>query len=207
MNGTKKKILEKSLQLFNTHGIADVSLRTIADEIEISIGNLQYHFKKREDIVETLYFQIVDSIDTIIINMEADLLESFFIISRKMIEILYEYRFFFLDFVTITRRNQTIKKHYTELSKRRETEFLTIVAFFTQHGIFKKEALQNEYKNLFKRVELLSNFWFSSVLIQQNTLSEKCIEEYILTVSQCIYPYLTEQSKNRYAILFPSQLL
>jgi len=46
MSATKQKILKQSLQLFNELGISNVSLRDIADEAGISVGNLQYHFKK-----------------------------------------------------------------------------------------------------------------------------------------------------------------
>ena len=63
MSETKLKIIKQALLLFNNNGTANVSLRAIAKETGISIGNLQYHFKKREDIIEALYFQLVDKID------------------------------------------------------------------------------------------------------------------------------------------------
>ncbi len=207
MNETKQKILVESLRLFNDRGISNVALRNIADELGISVGNLQYHFKKREDIIETLYFQLVGKMESIFFIGTNDLLESFLNISTEIISILYEYHFFLLDFTTITRRNQKIKKHYSELSKRREDEFLKIVDVFIENGLFRKEMLKNEYANLFKRVEVISNFWFSSILIQAEGLSKESVEEYSLIISQGIYPYLTDEAKNRYASFFPSQLV
>ncbi|MFT5860808.1 MAG: AcrR family transcriptional regulator [Flavobacteriaceae bacterium] len=207
MNETKQKILVKSLKLFNDCGISNVSLRTIADEVGISIGNLQYHFKKREDIIETLYFQIVERMDGISFTKTDDLLKAFFNISIEVFTILYDYHFFLLDFVTITRRNQKIKSHYSDLSKRRETEFLVIAEVLIQNGLFRKELLINEYSSLYKRVEVISNFWFSSILIQAEVLSKESVAQYSLVVSQSIYPYLTDYAKNQYATIFPSQLI
>lgn len=207
MNETKQKILVESLRLFNDRGISNVALRNIADELGISVGNLQYHFKKREDIIETLYFQLVGKMESIFFIGANDLLESFLKISTEIISILYEYHFFLLDFTTITRRNQKIKKHYSELSKRREDEFLKIVDIFIENGLFRKEMLKNEYANLFKRVEVISNFWFSSILIQAEEVSKESVEEYSLIISQGIYPYLTDEAKNRYASVFPSHLV
>lgn len=90
MNNTKQKILIKSLELFNSKGVSKTSLRTIADEVEISVGNLQYHFKKREDIIEALYFQLVEKMDSIFFIPSDDLLKSFLNISKEIITTLYE---------------------------------------------------------------------------------------------------------------------
>lgn len=207
MNETKHKILIKSLKLFNNGGISNVSLRNIADEVGISVGNLQYHFKKREDIIEALYFQLVEKIDNVFVISTDDLLKSFLNISIEIYKILYEYNFFLLDFVAITRRNQKIKSHYSELSKRREVESLKIIDVLIKNGLFREELLKNEYRCLFKRIEVISNFWFSSILIQADVLSKESIQEYSILISQSIYPYLTDEAKNQYANIFPSQLV
>jgi len=207
MNETKHKILIKSLKLFNTTGISNVSLRNIADEVGISVGNLQYHFKKREDIIEALYFQLVGKIDNVVVISTDDLLKSLLNISIEIYKILYEYNFFLLDFVAITRRNQKIKSHYSELSKRREIESLKVIDVLIKNGLFREELLKNEYRCLFKRIEVISNFWFSSILIQADVLSKESIQEYSILISQSIYPYLTDEAKNQYVNIFPSQLV
>lgn len=207
MNATKHKILIKSLDLFNDCGISNVSLRDIANKSGISVGNLQYHFKKREDIIEALYFQLVEKIDSIYFIKTDDLLQSFLNTSVDIFTILYEYHFFLLDFITITRRNKKIKKHYSELSKRREIEFIKVVDVLIKNGLFREELLKNEYHSLFKRIEVISNFWFSSILIQADVLSKESIEQYSLLISQSIYPYLTNEAKKQYAAIFPSQLV
>ncbi len=207
MKNTKQKILTASLKLFNKSGISDVSLRDIADELGISVGNLQYHFKKREDIVEALYFQLVEKIDRIYFMETDDLLKSYLSFPTEMSKILYEYRFFLLDFITITRRNQKIKSHYAELSKRREMESLKIVEVLIKNGLMREELLKNEYHHLYKRIELISNFWFSSILIQKKVLSKKSIEGYSLLINQSIYPYLTEEGKARYGEIFSEQVV
>lgn len=207
MNETKHKILIKSLKLFNSTGTSNVSLRNIADEVGISVGNLQYHFKKREDIIEALYFELVGKMDTIFFVPKEDLLKSFLNISKEIITTLYGYNFFLLDFVTITRKNHKIKSHYSELSKRRELESLKMVSVLINNNLFREELLKNEYRSLFKRIEIISNFWFSSVLIQADVLSKESIQEYSILISQSIYPYLTDEGRNQYVNIFPSQLV
>lgn len=203
MNSTKRRILLTSLQLFNERGISDVSLRTISDELGISVGNLQYHFKKREDIIEALYFQLVEEIDEVEFVPNENLMESVMKVSTDTFVKLYQNRFFLLDFVAITRKNQTLKQHYSELSKRRVEEFLQVIEVLIQHSVFREERLKGEYRGFYKRLELMSNFWFSSVLIRENELTEKCIEEYQLMIAQSVYPYLTSAGREMYADRFP----
>ena len=52
---TRDRILEISLELFNRDGVAAVSTHRIATEVDISPGNLHYHFKTKQQIVEWLF--------------------------------------------------------------------------------------------------------------------------------------------------------
>lgn len=207
MSKTKQKILEHSLRLFNDQGVSSISLRDIAESAGISVGNLQYHFKKREDIIQALYYQLVASIDAIMIIPDDNLLKAFFDLSKEMITLLFGHRFFLLDFNTIVKNNSTIKAHYTELSSRREAQFTEGVQLLIACGYFRKEEIKGEYQQLFQRIEVLSNFWFSAALIQGKTLDDSCIEGYSLAASQSIFPYLTEEGRRLYCLEFPEQAI
>ena len=53
-SSTREKILAVSLRLFNEQGYRNVTMRAIADALSISVGNLTYHFAKKQDIVAAL---------------------------------------------------------------------------------------------------------------------------------------------------------
>lgn len=50
----KLEIIQEAKKLFNEHSHNEVSTQDIADAIGISKGNLNYHFKRKEDIIEAV---------------------------------------------------------------------------------------------------------------------------------------------------------
>lgn len=200
MKKTREIILDTSLELFNSLGLSKVTLRTIANKMEISQGNLNYHFKKREDIIETLYFQLVQNVDSSMSSMKEpknpfQLLVS---ISQTIMSNFFEYRFFLLDFVQIMRENKKIRKHYSELTIQREEQFSMLFNLLIKEGLMRKEILPNEYKNLYKRFQILGDFWISDAEILNSNITKKTILTYSVILTQAIFPYLTLKGQKEY---------
>ena len=200
MKKTKVIILDTSLELFNSHGLSKVTLRTIAKKMGISQGNLNYHFKKREDIIEALYFQLVNNID----NSMSDLQQSknpfqlLVSISKTIMSNFYEYRFFLLDFVQIMRENKKVRTHYSELTIQREQQFTMLFNLLIENDLMRKETLPNEYKNLYKRFQMLSEFWISDIEIHNSKSTKKTISTYSEILTQAVFPYLTLKGQKEY---------
>ena len=208
MKNTKDIILKTALNLFNTHGLPKITLRSIAKEMGISQGNLNYHFKKREDIIETLYFQLVKNIDNSISSTKNldNVLELLFNISKTIMHNFYEYRFFMLDFVQIMRENNKIKTHYLILTTQREQEFAKLFELLVKEGTMRKEILPNEYNNLYKRFQILGDFWISSAETKKQPLTKNSVPIYSELMSQTIFPYLTTNGQKKYHYLTASEL-
>lgn len=53
----KQDIMDTARQLFNKKGFHDTYMRDIAAALNISVGNLTYHYKKKEDLIEAIALQ------------------------------------------------------------------------------------------------------------------------------------------------------
>ncbi len=200
MKKTKDRILEKALLLFNEKGLATITLRKIASELGMSQGNLNYHFKKREAIITELYFNLVDDMDN---NLRAVFsqkinLNSYYQLTSTTIQYFYKYRFIFLDFTQIIRENDTIKKHYNQLLLAREQQAADFFKMLIHQQIIRPEAFSNEYANVYKRIQILSDFWISSQSIESTTIDITMKQKYAQLILETIYPYLLEKGINEY---------
>ena len=66
MSDTKQRIVQAAAGLFHEHGVAPVRLQQIADEAEVSVGNLAYHFKNKEAIIQAVYERLAAEVKHIL---------------------------------------------------------------------------------------------------------------------------------------------
>lgn len=96
---TRKKILVASLLLFNEHGVPRTTINEIADEIDISPGNLHYHFRKKSDIVDGLMAEFQADARTVLRPPQSDPpgLDDFWLFLHLLLELTAAYRFVLTD--------------------------------------------------------------------------------------------------------------
>lgn len=61
--------------------------------------------------------------------------------------------------------------------------------------------MPNEYKNLYKRFQILSDFWISDAEIFNSKLTKKEISTYSEIITQTLFPYLTIKGQNEYKLI------
>ena len=200
MNKTKRLILDTALNLFNEKGLAQVSLRTIAESMRISPGNLTYHFKKREEIVEALYYEFVAEVEERFeeMNLSEIKLNLVFDLILMLTETRLKYRFLMRDFTTLIAENPSIKKHYVAVIKKRKSQSMGIFDHLIEQKILRPAELENEYEHLYERIQILGNFWITSALMQGNKLTNATVERNFEMVVQIMYPYLTNKGKREW---------
>ncbi|MFY1666269.1 TetR/AcrR family transcriptional regulator [Pseudomonas sp. Pseu.R1] len=103
---TRDRILECALLLFNQQGEPNVSTLEIANELEISPGNLYYHFHGKEPLVMELFERFQVELAPLLdppadARLEA---EDYWLFLHLIVERLSHYRFLFQDLSNLASR-------------------------------------------------------------------------------------------------------
>lgn len=205
MSKKKKLILEAARTLFNERGYSQVTIRMIALELNMSSGNLNYHFKMRVDIFETLYFEMVSefderikelpNIDVSIAQIRNDIEQSM----RRMIE----YKYFWTDLYNLLAVSDIVKKHFQEVYKNRIAGCLFLFEKMKAQNLMTDSSFKFEYSFLAERMVNYGNTWLYSTGLYSSRLEQKAIDNQVNTLLSMLYPFLAPKGQNEFKNLLP----
>jgi hypothetical protein len=197
---TKERILENALVLFNKNGIDKITVRHIAGEMEISHGNLCYHFPRKEDIIYALYLHLVKELDALVNEVVPENINiiSMHISVESSFKIMYKYKFLFIDLVNITRNIKEIDNDFKKLYLRRKMEFRGVFEILNSTGYMKKELFKGQYDLLFYQFFIFGNAWISESEILFTGNEKSKLKHYIEVSFGLLVPLLTEKGMKEY---------
>ena len=106
--------------------------------LQISQGNLNYHFPKKENIITVLYDRFSQKVEQLVQerlqneDLDLDQLESFL---YAIMGVFLKYRFIFLDFARLMQDHPDIKVHYVHLVEQRINQFSVHLQVLAEKGI------------------------------------------------------------------------
>lgn len=189
---TKEKITDAAIRLFNSRGINSITIRDIGNEIGISSGNLAYHFKNKEVLLQHFYNNMYDEVD---INTEFDGEDGFSKFQKMMVGItdfMTKYRFFYTDIIDIFRLCPTIKKSYASNYKQRKQIYQNIFHHFEEIGLLKTQNDDPIFDNLSHKIWFSLTFWQSQKKILPKGIKEVEAHYVLKQIWHFIVPYMTD---------------
>ncbi len=192
---TKDKILVKALELFNKQGIGAVSSRNISDAMGISYGNLCYHYPKKRDIIEQLYFNMQKELGEQFQQMRTDIFGLDFMVRslRVMLELLFKYKFIYIDFTNIIRQFPSIKTHTQEQFEQRRFLMKEIARFLIQEGYMKEEKIKGHYDMVIHSLLIIINSFITDAEAFTEGTKEEKIAYYLEMFYSCVRMSLTRK--------------
>ena len=138
---TRDRILQTSLQLFNEHGEPRITTNHIADELEISPGNLYYHFRNKDDIIEQLFARFEERIGDALLVPEGRMpnLEDMWLQMHLVFECIWDYRFVYRDLVDLLTRSRKLKMHFSRILKRAHESISKVYTEMVKAGTFLRD--------------------------------------------------------------------
>jgi AcrR family transcriptional regulator len=194
----KEKILIKAVELFNEKGIASTSPNQIAAALDISTGNLTYHFKTKATLVGAVY-EKMDADSRGIIKLDGYLtLHDFRKIMGNFRDFMEKHRFFFHDLVYIVRNYPEVGKLYQDTNLLRFKQGRLLFDHYVKTGRMIPEDAGINYDFLTHNVWMVGAFWnIQSKIITSGVVFDKPVDMLDMTWYM-ILPYLTEKGKEEY---------
>lgn len=197
-NATKEKIITSAIDLFNRKGVADVTLRDIADKAGISIGNLAYHFKNKDAIILELYRQMEEERNALLSKVQ--FIPSFENIHEQVVSILelsLKYKFFYVSTLYIVRSYPFIAKLHREYINSHIAYIKAMLDYSVGVGNLHPETVPGYYQRLSEVVWSTLNFW----LLQEEIRGKKThhIKEARKVMWDLVYPHLTDKGRKKMA--------
>lgn len=190
---TKQRILNESKDLFNEHGYSQVTIRMIALKLQMSSGNLNYHFKKREEILEALYFEMVQEFDQRIEDLpqvEISLKQIKDTIHGSM-ERMIDYKFIWTDLFNILKSNKTIETHFSTVYQTRIKGNLFVFNQLHEIELMRTASFEKEYDMLAERMVIFGNTWIYNSELYRRKSTKHYLEDQVNSMLAILYPYLT----------------
>lgn len=158
---TRERILDASLAMFNVQGEPNVTTNHIADELGISPGNLYYHYRNKDDIVERLFARYEARMDDALSVPEGRLpnLEDVWLQLHLVFECMWEYRFLYRDLVDILARNRKLRQRFARILNRAAASAEAVLDGLARAEILR--ATQDEIHATAENVLLVATFWLN----------------------------------------------
>jgi AcrR family transcriptional regulator len=159
---TRERILELSLRLFNDFGEPNVNTTLIAEEMNISPGNLYYHFKNKDDIINSIFQQFEREADRLLTVPRQDQrpnVEDAWLFLHLMFELIWKYRFFYRDLNNLLINNRMFEMRFKSLLGDKIKMARWLVEGLAQSG--ELNASRSEREALATNMVVISTYWLS----------------------------------------------
>ncbi|SDH49209.1 TetR/AcrR family transcriptional regulator [Desulfosporosinus hippei] len=153
---TKREILSMARRLFTEHGYNGVSMRDIAGELNISVGNLTYHFKKKEELIEAIVQDMQKSYQPRTAPQTLYELDNLISHIQELQEL---YAFYFSHRTQLAEISDKIKKIQLRMLKENDILWKNTFDNLRLAGLINNEEYPHQHEHLMKAVQMVTIYW------------------------------------------------
>ncbi|WP_457596492.1 TetR/AcrR family transcriptional regulator [Hydrogenimonas sp.] len=195
--GTKERILEAALALFNEKETQSATTNHIAKAAGVSPGNLYYHFKNKECIIRHLYRRMTEEVgfETRPLPESMCELKSY---CSFVAGVWWKYRFFRRESLFLMRRDPELARMVAADNRAWHGKLLSLIEHLRQKGYLLLPA-DDAYEALADTIMLYSQFWVPYLTSLGNEVDEAAARMVTERIFGLFGPYLSEMAEEELA--------
>jgi len=192
---TRERILHVSLALFNDFGEPNVTTLQIADEMDISPGNLYYHFKSKSEIVAELFGWYEAEISELLDVPEVKIgVEDQWLFLHLIFETIARYRFIYQDLINVLSRYDGLQPRFRRILNRKRRASLTICQSLREQAIL--DATDQEVNALCEQITLTATYWISFEMLTHLENKDRVdLGRGVYQIMAVVAPYLRDEER------------
>jgi len=167
MSETRRRILDTARRLFNEAGVSRVGVREVARALEMSPGNLAYHFPTKDDLVEALVVELHElNLATVFADMpRAMSIETLYRLATGAMRNMIPYRFVLLGYADAVSRSRPLRKLEATLAEKRRARHDMMLAALALGDWIERDALGRS-ETLYEQSTMISSGWMSIAAVR-----------------------------------------
>ena len=173
---TRARILSASLDLFNHHGESNVTTGHIADELNISPGNLYYHFRNKDEIIHHLFAEFERAMDLApgeVVDA-ASAMEDMWLYLHLMFEHIWAYRFLYRNLDDLLARDSKLKSHFNIIIGHKRQAMDSLCRALREATAM--NATETEIRALVDNVLVVATYWLNFEHLRAKSTSRLAVE-------------------------------
>ncbi len=202
---TKQKIIHHAIELFNKNGYASVTLADVANTIGMTRGNLTYHFKDKDILLDAIAEELWAKLK--VERNTSRQLPSFENL-HNWVQLYYRfqkaYAFIFLDYQVLN--HPSIQPKFRELTKQQIKDNEATIAFSISAGNMHPEPFEGMYRNLAFNTWMVSFYWLNQQIVRGENI-DSTSEEGEMKIWSMVLPHFTEKGLKRFRDFFGADYL
>ncbi len=194
---TKDRIIQTALYLFNEEGEPNVTTNHIADEMDISPGNLYYHYRSKDDIIWKIFLNYEKKIKQVLLQKDVNYtsMEDMWLYLHMVFEVIAEYRFLYRNLIQLMNRIDFLKRHFRHILALKSQTALKIMTRLAEDNLLNTDKAT--IASLADQIALTATFWlnYSIAIYDDDFDEEKKLSHGIFHIMRMVAPFLTKNDR------------
>lgn len=138
---TAERILEVTLALFNRFGEPNVSTTLISAELNISPGNLYYHYPAKDELINSLFDRYEKALDELLQAADGVAnVEDAWLFFHMLFELVWQYRFLYRDLNDLLSKNRRLETHFQFVLQHKGRAMRAVIDGLARTGALRIDA-------------------------------------------------------------------
>lgn len=192
---TAERILEVTLALFNRFGEPNVSTTLISAELNISPGNLYYHYPAKDELINALFDRFERPLNELLgAGDDVRDVEDAWFFMHTLFELIWQYRFLYRDLNDLLSKNRRLEMHFQSILKNKTRSVKALLDGMRRGGALQIDS--REIEATATSMVVVLTYWLSFEYVRdpRNALEEQNAQAALLRGAQHVLnllaPYL-----------------